>query len=101
MQEDEFLLYRKLFYQVYKDIKRPDLYIYLHQNTEKLQLNIKKRGREYERNLGSEYLDKIHLGYLDFIKNTPQFIVKIIDISDRDFIENRHDYLWLLEQIQG
>ena len=101
LQEDEFLLYRKLFYQVYKDIKRPDLYIYLHQNTEKLQLNIKKRGREYERNLESEYLDKIHLGYLDFIKNTPQFKVKIIDISDRDFIENRHDYLWLLEQIQG
>jgi len=101
LQEDEFLLYRKLFYQVYKDIKRPDLYIYLHQNTEKLKLNIKKRGREYERNLESEYLDKIHLGYLDFIKNTPQFKVKIIDISDRDFIENRHDYLWLLEQIQG
>jgi len=101
LQEDEFLLYRKLFYQVYKDIKRPDLYIYLHQNTEKLQLNIKKRGRAYERNLESEYLDKIHLGYLDFIKNTPQIKVKIIDISDRDFIENRHDYLWLLEQIQG
>jgi hypothetical protein len=41
------------------------------------------------------------MGYLDFIKNNPTFKVKIIDISDRDFIENRHDYLWLLEQIQG
>jgi deoxyadenosine/deoxycytidine kinase len=99
--EDEFLLYRKLFYQVYKDIKRPDLYVYLHQNTNKLQQNIKKRGREYEKNLASDYLDKIHLGYLDFMKNNPQSKVKIIDISERDFIENRHDYLWLLEQIQG
>jgi len=101
LQEDEFLLYRKLFYQVYKDIKRPDLYVYLHQNIEKLQQNIKKRGRDYERNLESTYLDKIHSGYLDFIKNNPKFKVEIIDISDRDFIENRHDYLWLLEQIQG
>ena len=101
LQEDEFLLYRKLFYQVYKDIKRPDLYVYLHQNIEKLQKNIKKRGRDYERNLESTYLNKIHMGYLDFIKNNPTFKVKIIDISDRDFIENRHDYLWLLEQIQG
>ncbi|CAI8162102.1 MAG: Deoxyguanosine kinase [Formosa sp. Hel3_A1_48] len=100
LSADEFLLYRKLFYQVYKDIKRPDLYVYLHQNTDKLQQNIKKRGRDYERNLASAYLDKIHLGYLDFMKNNPQSEVKIIDISERDFIENRHDYLWLLKQIQ-
>ena len=100
LQEDEFLLYRTLFYQVYKDIKRPDLYVYLHQNIDRLQQNIKKRGRNYEHNLESDYLDKIHFGYLDFIKNNPQFKVKIIDISDRDFIENRHDYLWLLQHIQ-
>lgn len=101
LTEDEFLLYRKLFYQVYKDFKRPDLYVYLHQDTEKLQQNIKKRGRIYEKNLTAEYLDKIHMGYLEFIKNNPQSKVKIIDISARDFVENRHDYLWLLEQIQG
>lgn len=101
LPEDEFLLYRKLFYQVYKDFKRPDLYVYLHQDTEKLQQNIKKRGRIYEKNLTAEYLDKIHMGYLEFIKNNPQSKVKIIDISARDFVENRHDYLWLLEQIQG
>ena len=101
MPEDEFLLYRKLFYQVYKDFKRPDLYVFLHQDTEKLQQNIKKRGRIYEKNLTAEYLDKIHMGYLEFIKNNPQSKVKIIDISARDFVENRHDYLWLLEQIQG
>ena len=100
LPEDEFLLYRKLFYQVYKDFKRPDLYVYLHQDTEKLQQNIKKRGRIYEKNLTAEYLDKIHMGYLEFIKNNPQSKVKIIDISARDFVENRHDYLWLLEQIQ-
>lgn len=100
LSEDEFLLYRKLFFQVYKDIKRPDLYVYLHQNTERLQQNIKKRGRDYERSLTTEYLDQIHLGYLEFIKNNSQSRVKIIDISERDFVENRHDYLWLLEQIQ-
>ena len=101
LSEEEFLLYRKLFFLVYKDIKRPDLYIYLHQDIDKLQTNIKKRGRGYERNLSQEYLKKIHLGYLDFIKNNPQQKVKIIDISNRDFICNRHDYLWVLSQING
>lgn len=101
LSKEEFLLYRKLFFLVYKDIKRPDLYIYLHQDIDKLQINIKKRGRGYERNLSQEYLKKIHLGYLDFIKNNPQQKVKIIDISNRDFICNRHDYLWILSQING
>jgi 2-amino-4-hydroxy-6-hydroxymethyldihydropteridine diphosphokinase len=100
LSEQEFLLYRKLFYLVYKDIKRPDLYVYLHQDIDSLQVNIKKRGRAYERDLSSEYLNNIHLGYLEFIKNNPPSKVKIIDVSKRDFIENRHDYLWLLAQIQ-
>ena len=100
LSKEEFLLYRKLFYLVYKDIKRPDLYVYLFQDVENLKENIKKRGRVYERDLSSEYLNKLHLGYLDFIKNNPPAKVKIIDISQRDFVENRHDYLWILSQIQ-
>ena len=99
LSEDEFMLYRKLFYQVYKDIARPDMYIYLYQNTERLQENIRIRGRDYEQTIASSYLEKINTGYLEFIKNHPEFNVKIIDISNRDFIKNRIDYLWILEQI--
>ncbi|RKE91899.1 2-amino-4-hydroxy-6-hydroxymethyldihydropteridine diphosphokinase [Ichthyenterobacterium magnum] len=99
LQEDEFKLYRKLFYLMYKDIAKPELYVYLYQNTERLQENIKKRGRDYEQNIESEYLEKINSGYLDFLKNQTELNVKIIDISDRDFVKNRKDYLWLLGEI--
>lgn len=99
LPEDEFMLYRKLFYQVYKDIPKPDLYVYLYQNTERLQANIRKRGRKYEKEIQDEYLDQINAGYLDFLKNHPEFNVKIIDISDKDFVKNREDYLWILEEI--
>ncbi|MFD2822161.1 2-amino-4-hydroxy-6-hydroxymethyldihydropteridine diphosphokinase [Lacinutrix iliipiscaria] len=99
LPEDEFKLYRKLFYQVYKDIAKPDLYVYLYQNTERLQENIKKRGRNYEKDIEDDYLDKINSGYLEFLKNQPELNVKIIDISNRDFVKNRADYLWILDQI--
>ncbi|PSG90717.1 2-amino-4-hydroxy-6-hydroxymethyldihydropteridine diphosphokinase [Aurantibacter aestuarii] len=99
LPEDEFNLYKKLFYLMYKDIPKPDLYVYLYQNTERLQENIKKRGRDYEQNIDPEYLDKINIGYLEFLKTQQNFNVKIIDISNRDFIENRSDYLWLLNEI--
>lgn len=101
LPEDEFKLYRKLFYQVYRDIARPDLYVYLYQNTERLQKNIKKRGRNYEQEIQDEYLDKINAGYLEFLRNQTELRVKIIDISERDFVKHRKDYLWLLDEICG
>jgi len=101
LAEDEFILYRKLFYQVYKDIAKPDLYVYLYQNTERLQENIKRRGRDYEQNIASDYLDKINSGYLEFLKSQTELKVKIIDISNRDFVKNREDYLWILNEISS
>tara|TARA_R110000868_G_scaffold27421_10_gene104116 strand:+ start:1818 stop:2960 length:1143 start_codon:yes stop_codon:yes gene_type:complete len=101
LQEDEFKLYRKLFYLMYKDLRKPDLYVYLYQNTERLQENIKKRGRDYEQNIKKDYLEKINAGYLEFLKSQTDFNVKIIDISDRDFIESRADYLWVLNVISN
>jgi 2-amino-4-hydroxy-6-hydroxymethyldihydropteridine diphosphokinase len=97
--EDEFKLYRKLFHLMYKDLKKPELYVYLYQNTARLQENIKKRGRDYEQNIDDDYLKKINAGYLEFLKTQTDFNVKIIDVSDRDFVENRADYLWVLEKI--
>ncbi|MBL87600.1 MAG: 2-amino-4-hydroxy-6-hydroxymethyldihydropteridine diphosphokinase [Winogradskyella sp.] len=101
LAEDEFRLYRKLFYQVYKDIARPDLYVYLYQNTERLQANIKKRGRKYEKEIQDDYLEKINAGYLNFLRNQTDLNVKIIDISDKDFVKNREDYMWLLREISA
>jgi deoxyadenosine/deoxycytidine kinase len=48
---------------------KPDLYIYLYQNSERLLQNIKKRGRSYEQKIPAEYLDKINSGYLHKITN--------------------------------
>ncbi|MGS2727582.1 2-amino-4-hydroxy-6-hydroxymethyldihydropteridine diphosphokinase [Psychroserpens sp. BH13MA-6] len=99
LPEDEFKLYRKLFYLMYKDIAKPELYVYLYQNTERLQENIKKRGRDYEQNIDDAYLEKINAGYLEFLKNQTELNVKIIDVSDKDFVNNRRDYVWLLGEI--
>lgn len=84
---------------MYKDLRKPDLYVFLHQSTERLQENIKTRGRDYELNIKNEYLEKINAGYLEFLKSQQDFNVKIIDISNKDFVENRADYLWVLGKI--
>ncbi|MGY3791421.1 2-amino-4-hydroxy-6-hydroxymethyldihydropteridine diphosphokinase [Aquimarina sp. 433] len=99
LQEDEYTLYKKVFDIMYRDLPKPGLYVYLYQNTERLLENIKKRGRDYEQKIPAEYLNKINQGYLRFIKAQPDLNVRIIDISEKDFIKNRSDYIWVLKSI--
>lgn len=101
LQEDEYSLYHKLFNLMYKELVKPDLYIYLYQNTDRLLENIKKRGRDYEQNIKQDYLAEINKSYLTFIKSQPNLNVKIIDISELDFVNDRKDYLKLLGEIKA
>jgi deoxyguanosine kinase len=100
LAEDEYRLYRNLFDIIYREMPKPDLYIYLYQNSERLLQNIKKRGRSYEQKISAEYLDKINSGYLDYIKSQTELNVLIIDVSDRDFVKKQEDYLYILDEIK-
>jgi deoxyguanosine kinase len=101
LAEDEYRLYRTIFDIVYRDIPKPDLYVYLYQNTPRLLDNIKKRGRDYEQNIAADYLDKINLGYLNYIKSQTDSNALIIDVSDIDFVANQEDYLFVLSKIKA
>ena len=85
---------------MYKEITKPELYIYLYQNTDRLLENIKKRGRSYEQNIEATYLDKIHQGYSTFIKTEEQLNTLIIDVSDKDFVNNPEDYKEIIQLIK-
>ena len=100
LTEDEYQLYRTLFDIVNREVPKPDLYVYLYQNSECLLQNIKKRGRSYEQEIPAIYLDKINSGYLDYIQSQTEMNVLIIDVSDRDFVKNQGDYISVLEDIR-
>ena len=99
LQKEEYTLYRKIFDIMYREISKPDLYIYLYQNTNRLLDNIKKRGRDYEQNIEAGYLQKIHDGYSGFIKTEQHLNTLIIDVSELDFVNNYEDYKQILSII--
>lgn len=100
LQDDEFRLYKTLFDIIYKEMPKPDLYVYLYQNTDRLLQNIKRRGRSYEQEIPADYLDKINKGYLDYINTQTNLNVLIIDVSERDFVKNQSDYIFILDEIR-
>ena len=101
LQEDEFRLYKTMFDIMYKEMPKPDLYVYLYQNTDRLLANIKKRGRSYEQDISTNYLEKINQGYLEYIKSQNDINALIIDISELDFVKNQEDYIYILNEIQN
>ena len=100
LQKEEFNLYRKVFSFMYKEVKKPEIYLYLYQNTERLLANIKKRGRDYEQNIAPEYLEKINRGYLDFIKSNPTQNSIILDVGELDFVSHPEDYEFIIQKLE-
>lgn len=99
LQEEEYALYKKLFHIMHKELPKPDIYVYLYQNTERLLENIKHRGRDFEQEIEANYLQKINEGYMEFIRNQHSDKIKIIDISEMDFVNKREDYISILKEI--
>lgn len=99
LKKDELHLFRQIFNIVFESMPKPDLYVYLHASNEKLLKNIASRGREYEVNITSNYLDKIKQGYFSFFQKKLSFPILIIDVNNIDFVHNTTDYLRLKEAI--
>jgi deoxyguanosine kinase len=97
--EDEFGLYSKLFHIINDSLPKPDLFVYLYHNVERLQENIKKRGRSYEQNISDDYLIKIQTAYFDFIRQLDDLRVLIIDVNNIDFANDHEHYQKLVKII--
>ncbi|MCC6251265.1 MAG: deoxynucleoside kinase [Bacteroidia bacterium] len=100
LKEDELFLYQRLFEIIASSLPKPDLLIYLYRNTEQLQHNILKRGREYEKEIKPEYLEKIQQGYLSFIQAMPQLKVLVIDLQQIDFVHNHQTFMQIVNLLE-
>jgi deoxyguanosine kinase len=101
LQGEEYNLYRQIFYIIYGSLPKPDIYVYLHLKPERLLENIMKRGREYEKSITKEYLQKIQDSYFAFFKQNPGNKYLVIDINNLDFVANEKHYAKIINCIFG
>jgi deoxyadenosine/deoxycytidine kinase len=71
---------------------KPDIYVYLHLNLDKLIRNIKNRGRHFEQKIQKEYLVKIQDGYMDFFKQQKDLTIVMVDANELDFCNKPSDF---------
>jgi deoxyadenosine/deoxycytidine kinase len=96
---DEYNLYRQIFYIIYGSLPKPDIFVYLHLTPDRLLQNIEKRGRNYEKSITLNYLQKIQDSYFTFFKQNPENKYLIIDISGIDFVANENHYRKIVDAI--
>jgi deoxyadenosine/deoxycytidine kinase len=99
LKGDEFNLYRQIFYIIYGSLLKPDIYVYLHLDTDRLLHNIELRGRTYEKSITKTYLQKIQDSYFSFFKQNPGNKYLVIDINAIDFVANEKHYSKIIDTI--
>ena len=85
----EFENYKRLYKTILDYVKEPDLLIYIRNNNiNNIVNNIKKRDRDFEKEIDTNYLKNLNVYYENWIKKYSNKNLLIIDVTNKDFIKN-------------
>ncbi|MGE5680642.1 MAG: deoxynucleoside kinase [Bacillota bacterium] len=99
LEGDELKLYETLFPLLHRDLRKPDLVVFLQSSVERLIYNIKKRNRRIERNMTRSYIQELSEAYNNFFFKYNSTPLLIVNTSDIDFVNNDKDFNELYKQI--
>lgn len=99
LQPDEYDLFSRLFHIVLGSVPKPDIYVYLHSDVERLLQNINQRGRSYEMDMDPAYLKMLEEGYFKYIKTLPAEKTLVLDVTGLDFVHRQDHYQYILSEI--
>ncbi len=99
LNNEEYDLYDQIYSYMTVGIPKPDLLVYLQAPVNVLMQRIKKKGRDFEKYINEDYLERLNLMYLKFFTSYDASSLLIINAEDIDFLNNKNDYENLLNKI--
>ncbi len=92
LEPNELALYERIWQVLGARVVKPDLVVYLQARPDVLSARIRKRGRDFERQLAPDYLDAVSRAYGDFFfhyEDTPLLVVNTseLDLGDEGDLE--------------
>ena len=97
----EMELFNRFYDLIAKDLRKPDLILYLHKKTDLLLQNINLRGRTYEKSIPAEYLDQVSNQYLNHLQSLENQRVIILESDQLDFVNEHNDLMYILDLLQN
>jgi len=99
MEERDYQNYLELYNTMCQFLQPPDLVIYLRKSLPKLKAQITMRGRDYEKDIPSDYLANLNRYYDDWMSNYTLGKKLIIDSDQLDFVKNPSDFELIASRI--
>jgi deoxyguanosine kinase len=99
LKKNEMNLYSSFFNMASSQLPEPDLLIFLKKDVDRLQANIRHRGREFEKGISTGYLEKLNRKYQDFIDKKSKKNVLVINSNELDFVNREDDFLSIITLI--
>jgi len=84
----EYKLFSELFLYFKKKIRKPDLVVYLRAPTELIVDRIRRRGRDFEKNIEFSYVDTINSAYDKFFESYKEARVRTLNVTDIDGVSD-------------
>jgi len=100
INQRDFLTYCELFQTTLELLPPPDLVIYLRASVPVLMKRIKHRGRDYEKNIESEYLDELNQLYERWISDFTLCPVLTIPADNMDYVEKTAHLDLIMSKVQ-
>ncbi|MBK8550144.1 MAG: deoxynucleoside kinase [Ignavibacteria bacterium] len=100
MKKRDYDNYRKLFKEMSHFLQPPDLLIYLRSGLPKLVKQIKLRGRDFEKNIDTGYLELLNSSYEEWIMNYDLGKCLIIENEELDFVNSKKDFIKIAKLIE-
>jgi deoxyadenosine/deoxycytidine kinase len=101
MEERDYRNYLEVYRVVTSALQPPVLMIYLRKSLGRLKEQIKKRGRDYEQDMPSDYLSNLNRYYDEWIEGYRIGKKLVIDSDNLDFVANPKDFESICERVIG
>ena len=96
---DELVLYEQVYKLLDAKMAKPDLVVYLLADVEVLAERLRRRNRDFERDISYEYLERVSTAYRDFFFYYDEAPLLVVDTSQIDFVNNPNDLADLIREI--
>ncbi len=101
LDDNELLIYDKLYGLLSESVPPPDLVVYLQAPTEVLLRRIRQRGRPEEGALSEDYLAEVNRAYNHFFFHYTRTPLLVVNTAEVDFVHRDEDLEDLLKQIRS
>lgn len=100
MSERDYRTYDELYRVLTEFLPPPDLIVYLRASVDTLVKRILVRGREYEKNISREYLERLNDLYEEWITNFKRAPVLSVPADRLDYVQSDADLELVLRKVQ-